>query len=65
MNDDLKTRRLRDGYQPKRNELTKGYPVTESVDLTNLKIPKNLGTAAVIPRKNGNPAPVGAKPQKP
>lgn len=43
-----------DGYQPRNNEVTKGYRPTQPVDMSNLKIPKNLGTAAVMPRNGGN-----------
>jgi hypothetical protein len=39
----------------------RGYPVTQPVDLSNLKIPKNLGDAAVTPQNIGSPAPVGPK----
>jgi hypothetical protein len=53
-----------DGHQPKQNELTKGYPVTQRVDLANLKIPENLGTAAVTPPTNRNVAPTSAKSEK-
>lgn len=52
------------GYQPGTNELTKGYRPTQQVDLSNLKIPKNLGDAAVTPRNNGNPAPARVETKK-
>ena len=50
------------GYQP--YHLSKGYRVTQPVDLANLKIPKNLGTAAVRPVNGRNPAPLPAKSEK-
>ena len=50
------------GYQP--HDLSKGYRVTQPVDLANLKIPKNLGTAAVRPVNGRNPAPLPAKSEK-
>ncbi len=59
-----KTRKLREGYQPRKDEITKGYRVTQPVDLSNLKIPTNLGTAAVTPRNSGSPAPAPAEPKK-
>jgi hypothetical protein len=52
------------GYQPGKHEVTKGYPVTQPVDLNNLKIPKNLGDAAVTPPNSGNPAPAPTGPKK-
>ncbi len=53
-----------DGYQPRNNDVTKGYRPTQPVDMSNLKIPKNLGTAAVMPRNNGNPVHTSAEPKK-
>ena len=53
-----------DGYQPTRDELTKGYRVTQQVDMRNLKIPKNLGTAAVMPRNGANSARASVEPKK-
>ncbi len=64
MSDNTKTQRLREGYQPKKDEVTKGYRPTQPVDLSNLKIPKNLGDAAVTPVNSGNPAPTPAKSEK-
>ena len=61
MSDNSKVQRLREGYQPKRHEETRGYPVTQRVDLSNLKIPENLGDAAVTPQSGGSPTPVPAK----
>jgi hypothetical protein len=55
MTDNLKIQRLREGYQPKRHEETRGYPVTQPVDLNNLRVPKNLGDAAVAPQSVGSP----------
>lgn len=59
--DNLKIQRLREGYQPKQDEVTKGYRVTQPVDLNNLRVPKNLGDAAVTPQSGGSPTPVPAK----
>ncbi|MGH9445828.1 MAG: hypothetical protein ACRD3O_08895 [Terriglobia bacterium] len=53
-----------DGYEPKHDELTKGYPVTQPVNLANLKIPQNLGTAAVTPVNRRNTAPASATSEK-
>ncbi len=64
MNDDAKIQKLKEGYQPRKDEVTKGYRVTQPVDLSNLKIPKNLGDAAVTPQNTGNPVPAPAEPKK-
>jgi hypothetical protein len=83
MSDDTKIQRLREGYQPSKdevakgsirrkqgsyqprnNEVTKGYRPTQPVDMSNLKIPKNLGTAAVMPRNGGNPFRTSVEPKK-
>lgn len=64
MSEDTKIQKLREGYQPRKNEVTKGYRPTQPVDLSNLKIPKNLGTAAVLPRNSGNPVPAPVEPKK-
>jgi len=53
-----------DGYQPRNTEVTKGYRPTQPVDMSNLKIPKNLGTAAVMPRNGGSSARASAEPKK-
>ena len=53
-----------DGYQPRTDELTKGYRPTQPVDMSNLKIPKNLGDAAVTPRNGGSPIRTSAEPKK-
>jgi hypothetical protein len=45
----VKNQRLREGYQPRKGEVTKGYRPTQPIDMSNLKIPKNLGDAAVMP----------------
>ena len=47
-----------------KDEVTKGYRPTQQVDMSNLKIPKNLRDAAVMPRNNGNPARASAEPKK-
>lgn len=60
-----KLQNLRDGYQPRKDDETRGYHVTQSVDLNNLKIPKNLSDAAVAPLNVGNTAPAQAgEPKK-
>lgn len=64
MSDNAKIQKLREGYQPRKDEVTKGYRVTQPVDLNNLKIPKNLGDAAVTPRNSGNVVPARAEPKK-
>ena len=50
-------------YQPRTNEVTKGYRPTQPVDMSNLKIPKNLGTAAIMPRNGGNPVRASVEPK--
>ena len=64
MSDDAKIQRVRQGYQPTKNEVTKGYRPTQPVDMSNLKIPKNLGTAAIMPRNGGNPVRASVEPKK-
>jgi hypothetical protein len=64
MSDGAKIQRVRQGYQPTKNEVTKGYRPTQPVDMSNLKIPKNLGTAAVMPRNGGNSVRASAEPKK-
>lgn len=64
MSDDAKVQRVRQGYQPTKNEVTKGYRPTQPVDMSNLKIPKNLGTAAVMPRNGGNSVHASVEPKK-
>jgi hypothetical protein len=64
MNDDPKIQRLREGYQPRQDEVTKGYRPTQPVDMSKLKIPKNLGTAAVMPRNSGNSVRTSVEPKK-
>lgn len=64
MSDDRKIQRVRQGYQPTKNEVTKGYRPTQPVDLSNLKIPKNLCDAAVMPRNGGNPVRTSVEPKK-
>jgi hypothetical protein len=64
LSDDAKIQRLREGYQPRKDEVTKGYRPTQPVDMSNLKIPKNLGTAAVMPRNNGNLVRTSVEPKK-
>lgn len=64
MSDNTKIQKLREGYQPGKDDVTKGYRPTQPVDLTNLKIPKNLGDAAVTLVNNGNPAATPATSEK-
>ena len=64
MSNDAKVRRLQEGYQPRQDELTKGYRPTQPVNMSNLKIPKSLGAAAVTPRNNGNPVRTSVEPRK-
>jgi hypothetical protein len=52
------------GYGLWHFDLTKGYRVRQRVDLANLKIPKNLGTAAVTPVTNRNSTPTSTKSEK-
>jgi len=54
MSGDAKNQRLREGYHPRTDEVTKGYRPTQTVDMSNLRIPKNLRDAAIMPRNNGN-----------
>jgi hypothetical protein len=49
------------GHQPRVDELSKGYPVRQTVDLQNLKVPKSLGTAAVTPRPSNAQVPTSPK----
>lgn len=55
---------VREGYQPRKDEVTKGYGVKQPVDLANLKIPSNLGDAAVTPLNSGNAVPSPVEPKK-
>ena len=64
MSNDAKVGRLQEGYQPRQNELTKGYRPTQPVNMSNLKIPKDLGDAAVTPRNCGNPVRTSVEPKK-
>jgi hypothetical protein len=45
-------------------EVTKGYRPTQPVDMSNLKIPKNLRDAAVMPRNSGNSLRASVEPKK-
>ena len=64
MSDDAKIQRVRQGYQPRNNNVTKGYRPTQAIDMSNLKIPKNLRDAAVMPRNSGNSTRASAEPKK-
>jgi hypothetical protein len=53
---------VQEGFQPRKDGLERrGYQVSQPVDLKNLQIPPNLGTAAVTPQPSGQqiPAPAG------
>ena len=64
MSDDVEIQRLREGYQPTKNEVTRGYRPTQHVDMSNRKMPKNLGDAAVTPQSTGTNTPASAEPKK-
>jgi len=49
MSDEKNVRQLREGHQPSKDSLSRGYTVTQPVDTGKLKIPSNLGSAAVTP----------------
>ncbi len=57
-------RPLREGYQPVKNDLTKGYPVNQQVDLSNLKLPSSLRGAAVAPNNSSRQVPSASKTEK-
>ena len=57
VSDDVEIQRVREGYQPTKNEVTRGYRPTQHVDMSNRKIPKNLGDAAVTPQSTGTNTP--------
>ncbi len=64
MSDHAKIQRVRQGYQTANNEVTKGYRPTQPVDMSNLRIPKNLRDAAVLPRNGGNSPCASVEPKK-
>jgi hypothetical protein len=64
MSDDAEVERFQEGNQPRMREVTKGYRPTQPVDMTNLKIPKNLCDAAVMPRNGGNSPRASAEPKR-
>ena len=64
MSEDAKLRRVQQGYQPQRDDFTKGYRPTQPVNMSNLKIPKNIGDAAVMPRNSGSPVRPSVEPKK-
>lgn len=57
-------RHLQEGYQPHADEVYKGYRVRGTVDMNNLKIPANLGTAAVTPQSVDQQSPVPVEHKK-
>ncbi len=63
MSDEANIQRVRRGYQPGKDEV-RGYQPTQPVDMINLKIPKNLGDAAVMPRNSGNSVHASVEPKK-
>jgi hypothetical protein len=63
MSDDKTIRRVQQGHQPRKDEV-RGYQVSESIDLNNLKIPENLGTAAFTPQNSGQPVSASTEPKK-
>jgi hypothetical protein len=56
MSDEPKTGHEKRGYQPSSNDLTKGYGVSQTVDVGSLRPPSNLGDAAVTPQNSNQPA---------
>jgi len=64
MSDDTKVRHLQEGYQPRGDEVYKGYRVRGTVDTKNLKIPGNLGTAAVTPESVDQQIPASTEHKK-
>jgi hypothetical protein len=61
MSDADKVRPLQEGYQPRADEVYKGYRVRGTVDMSNLKIPQNLGTAAVTPQPSDQQIPASSQ----
>jgi len=59
--DTEQTARVTQGHQPRKDEIVRGYQVTQTVDLGNLQIPSNLATAAVTPDSSGQPAPASTE----
>lgn len=64
MSDPKDTNQLRKCYQPRKDEEVRGYQVSQAVDLSNLKVPSNLGSAAVTPQNSTQPVPAATKPEK-
>jgi hypothetical protein len=56
--------KVQEGYQPRKDELTRGYQVKQSVDSKQISIPKNLADAAVTPANIADSAPTPAKTEK-
>jgi len=65
MSDEQNIRRVKQGHQPSRDELKRGYQVTQPVDMSHLKPPSNMGDAAVTPANSPSPTPAPARPAKP
>ncbi len=64
MTEDTKIKRVQQGHQPKNDKLTRGYQVTQPVDLSNLKIPQSMSDAAVTPMSIADTAPAHSKSEK-
>ncbi|MGO8731619.1 MAG: hypothetical protein ACLQVM_02370 [Terriglobia bacterium] len=64
MSKDTNIRHLQEGYQPRADEVYKGYRVRGTIDMNNLKIPTNLGTAAVTPQSVDQQIPASSEHKK-
>lgn len=65
MSKDTNIRHLQEGYQPPHaDEVYKGYRVRGTIDMNNLKIPANLGTAAVTPQSVDQQTPASTEHKK-
>ena len=64
MSKDTNVRHLQEGYQPRPDEVYKGYRVRGTIDMNNLKIPANLGTAAVTPQSLDQQVPASTEDKK-
>jgi hypothetical protein len=51
-------------YQTKNSEMIRVHTVQQMVDIQNLKIPQNLGTAAVVPSRAVEQVPASIKTHK-
>ncbi len=64
MSEEKTIRQLREGYQPSKDIAYRGYPVNQDVDPNKLKIPSDLGSAAVTPEPSNQLAPTTNEPKK-